>query len=67
MEGDIATIGCGLATLGPGLGLGVLIGQTQTAIARQPELSGKLTTNMFIGIGFVEVLALIGLVAGFIF
>lgn len=67
MEGNLATLGYGLAAIGPGIGLGILIGHTQTAIARQPELSGRLTTNMFIGIGFVEVLALIGLVTGFIF
>lgn len=67
MEGNIATLGYGLAAIGPGIGLGILIGQTQTSIARQPELSGKLTTNMFIGIGFVEVLALLGLVTGFMF
>jgi len=36
-------------------------------MARQPELGGRLTTNMFIGIAFVEALALIGLVAGFLF
>lgn len=64
--GSLATVGYGLAAIGPGIGLGILIGQTQTSIARQPELTGRLTTNMFIGIGFVEVLALLGLVAGFI-
>ena len=63
----VATIGYGLATLGPGIGLGILIGHTQDSIARQPELAGKLTVNMFIGIAFVEALALIGLVAGFLF
>ena len=63
----LATIGYGLAAIGPGIGLGILIGYTQDAIARQPELSGKLTTNMFIGIAFVEALALIGLVTGFLF
>ena len=41
----LATIGYGLAAIGPGIGLGILIGHTQDAIARQPELSGKLTTN----------------------
>lgn len=63
----LATIGYGLAAIGPGIGLGILIGHTQDAIARQPELSGKLTTNMFIGIAFVEALALIGIVMGFLF
>ena len=65
--GVLATIGYGLATLGPGICIGILIGKTQESMARQPELGGRLTTNMFIGIAFVEALALIGLVAGFLF
>jgi F-type H+-transporting ATPase subunit c len=36
-------------------------------MARQPEVAGQLRTTMFIGVAFVEVLALLGLVAGFIF
>lgn len=67
MEGNIATIGYGLATLGPGIGLGILIGKTVEGMARQPEVAGQLRTTMFIGVAFVEVLALLGLVAGFIF
>lgn len=67
LTGNIATIGYGLATLGPGIGLGILIGKTVEGMARQPEVAGQLRTTMFIGVAFVEVLALLGLVAGFIF
>jgi F-type H+-transporting ATPase subunit c len=67
VSGNIATIGYGLAVLGPGIGLGILIGKTVEAMARQPESSGQLRTTMFIGIGFVEVLGLLGLITGFIF
>lgn len=67
MEGNIATIGYGLATLGPGIGLGILVGKTQEATARQPELSGPIRTNMFIGAALVEALGLLGLVTGFLF
>lgn len=67
MTGNLAVIGYGLAAIGPGIGIGILVGHTQNAVARQPELAGKLTTNMFIGIAFVEALALIGLGAGFLF
>lgn len=63
----LATIGYGLATLGPGIGLGILIGKTQEATARQPELRGSFSTTMFVGIAFVEALALIGIVMGFLF
>ena len=67
MEGNIATIGYGLATLGPGLGLVLMIGQTQIATARQPEVAGRLFTNMMIGAALIEVLGLLGLVAGLMF
>jgi F-type H+-transporting ATPase subunit c len=67
VSGNVATIGYGLATLGPGIGLGILIGKTVEGIARQPEVAGQLRTTMFIGVAFVEVLALLGLIAGFLF
>ena len=67
MEGNIATVGYGLAAMGPGIGLGILIGQTQIATARQPEVAGRLFTNMMIGAALIEVLGLLGLVAGLMF
>lgn len=67
LTGNINTIGYGIATLGPGLGLGMLIGKTVEGMARQPEIAGQLRTTMFIGVAFVELLALLGLVAGFLF
>lgn len=67
VTGNVATIGYGLGTLGPGIGLGILIGKALEGIARQPEVAGQLRTTMFIGVAFVEVLALLGLVAGFLF
>lgn len=67
LTGNINTIGYGIATLGPGLGLGMLIGKTVEGMARQPEVAGQLRTTMFIGVAFVELLALLGLVAGFLF
>ena len=64
--GNIATIGYGLAAIGPGIGIGILVGKTQEATARQPEVAGALRITMFIGMALVEALGLIGLVAGFI-
>lgn len=66
ITGSIATVGYGLATIGPGLGIGILVGKALEGMARQPEMAGQLRTTMFLGIAFVEALALIGLVAGFI-
>ncbi|WP_448851948.1 ATP synthase F0 subunit C [Corynebacterium sp. 335C] len=65
--GGLKTIGYGISTLGPGLGIGILAGKTVEGMARQPEMAGQLRTTMFLGIAFTEALALIGLVAGFIF
>lgn len=67
MSGNLATIGYGIATIGPGLGIGILVGKALEGMARQPEMAGQLRTTMFLGIAFVEALALIGLVAGFLF
>lgn len=66
VSGSIVTVGYGIATIGPGLGIGILVGKTLEGMARQPEMAGQLRTTMFLGIAFVEALALIGLVAGFI-
>jgi F-type H+-transporting ATPase subunit c len=53
-----AGLGMGLATLGPGLGIGYLTGRTTDAIARQPEASGDIRTAMIIGVALAEALAL---------
>lgn len=63
MEADAAKLlGAGLAmglgSLGPGIGLGMLVSKTVESIARQPEASGDLRTTMFIGIGVTEAVAL---------
>ena len=58
----LAYVGYGLATLGPGIGIGLLVGKTQEATARQPEVAGRLFTNMIIGAGMGEALGLIGFV-----
>lgn len=66
MTGTIAYIGYGIATLGPALGIGMLVGKTQEATARQPEVAGRLFTNMIIGAALVEALALIGFAMPFV-
>ena len=64
VTGSLSVIGYGLATLGPGLGLGILFGKAMESTARQPEVSGKI--HMFIGLALVEVLGLLGFVAALI-
>lgn len=61
-----AGISIGFAALGTGIGMGMLVGSAMESMARQPEATGTLTTNMFIGLAFIEALALYALVISFI-
>jgi F-type H+-transporting ATPase subunit c len=56
----------GLAAIGPGIGMGILMGKSVEAMARQPEAAGMVRGIMFIGIGLIEALALFGFVLSFI-
>ena len=67
LSGNIATVGYGLAAIGPGIGVGIVVGKAIEGTSRQPELQGRLQIQMFIGIAFTEALALIGIATGFIF
>jgi F-type H+-transporting ATPase subunit c len=57
-----AGLAYGLAAIGPGIGIGYLVGQSVQAMARQPEAAGMVRTTMFLGIAFTEALTLIGFV-----
>jgi F-type H+-transporting ATPase subunit c len=65
VNGNLNVLGYGLGALGPGIGLGFLIGKALEGIARQPEAAGQVRTTMFIGLAFVEALALFGFVLAF--
>jgi F-type H+-transporting ATPase subunit c len=62
----IAALAYGLGAIGPGIGIGYLVGQSVQAMARQPEAAGMVRTTMFLGIAFTEALALIGFVVFFL-
>ncbi|MET8332705.1 ATP synthase F0 subunit C [Streptosporangium canum] len=64
---NLGSIGYGLAAIGPGIGVGIIFGQGVQAIARQPEAYGLIRQNMLLGFVLTEALALIGLVAPFMF
>ncbi len=64
---DIGAVGYGLAAIGPGIGIGLVFGHAIEAMARQPEATGRISLYMWIGFALTEALALIGLVAPFIF
>ncbi len=55
-----ATIGIG--TLSTGIGQGLSVSSAMNSIARQPEASGTIGTNLIIGLAFIESLAIYALV-----
>ncbi len=59
-------LAAGLGVLGPGIGIGILVSKALEAIGRNPEASGKVQATMFIGVAFVEALAIFALVVAFI-
>jgi F-type H+-transporting ATPase subunit c len=65
--GNLGSIGYGLAAIGPGVGIGIIFGQGVNAMARQPEMTGVIRTNMLLGFAFAEALALIGIVMPFVY
>ena len=64
----IAAIGAGLAAIGAGIGIGKIGGSALEAMARQPEHSGMIQTNMnmIIAAALVEGVALFGVVVAFL-
>ncbi|MBW3083225.1 ATP synthase F0 subunit C [Bifidobacterium phasiani] len=63
VAGNISILGYGLAALGPGIGLGIVVGKALEGTARQPEVAGRLQTLMLIGAALIELLGLLGFVA----
>ncbi|GIW68906.1 ATP synthase F0 subunit C [Candidatus Parcubacteria bacterium] len=55
-----------VGVFGPAIGIGMIAAKALEAIGRNPDASGKVVTNMFIGIAFTEALAIFALVVGFI-
>ena len=73
ITGDLSDIGTGiqavgaalaycLAAIGASVGIANVVGNAISAMARQPESANMVRTTMFIGVAFIEALALIGLV-----
>ena len=50
-------VGAGLIVIGDGIGLGQIGGKAMEGIARQPEATGKIQTNMIIIAALLEGLA----------
>lgn len=61
----IGLIGAGIAVLtgaGAGIGIGIAAGRATEAMARQPEMAGKIQTIMILGAALAEATAIYGLV-----
>ena len=61
-----AVVGCGLAVLGAGIGIGFIGGKSTEAIARQPQIGGRIVSAMIIAAALIEGVTLFALVIGFL-
>lgn len=62
----LALFGAGLATIGAGIGIGGVGGKAVEAMARQPEIAGKVQTAGIIFAALVEAIALLTAVTAFL-
>ena len=61
----LIAIGAGIAVLGAlgaGIGIGIATGKAVEAVARQPEVEGKITKNLILGCALAEATAIYGFV-----
>ena len=56
----------GLGVMGPGIGIGLIGGRAMDAIGRNPDVAGKIISNMILAIVFTEALGILALVVAFI-
>lgn len=57
-----ASIGAGIAAIGAGIGIGKIGSSAMEAIARQPEASGDIRSNMIVIAALVEGVALFAVI-----
>ena len=50
------------SAIGAGIGDGLVTGKSIESMTRQPEMSGKIMTNMFISVGLIESIPIIAIV-----
>ena len=61
-----AGICMGFGAIGPGIGEGIVAGKAIEAMGRNPEMSGRLFTNMLIGMAVTETTSIYALLITFI-
>lgn len=62
----LAVLGAGLAVIGGGLGIGLVGKAALESIARQPEASGTIGTNMILAAALIEGATLFAIVVAFL-
>ncbi len=60
-----AAIAIAISAVGVAVGQGMAASKAIESMARQPELQGKLQSTMILAMGFMEALAIYGLVIAF--
>ncbi|MDA1189270.1 MAG: ATP synthase F0 subunit C [Chloroflexi bacterium] len=70
MEGDLSSLGAGLAiglgAVGPALGIGILAAKAMESLGRNPDAAGPIQQNMILAIAFTEAIAIYALVVAVI-
>ncbi len=61
-----AVMSCSLAIIGAALGIGFIGSKSVEAIARQPQVGGKIITGMIIAAALIEGVTLFALVINFL-
>jgi F-type H+-transporting ATPase subunit c len=64
MNKGLGALGAGLAVIGGGLGIGMIGKGAVESIARQPEASGTISTQMILAAALVEGATLFAVVVG---
>ena len=60
-----AALAIALSAMGVAIGQGMAASKAIESMARQPEMQGKLQSTMILAMGFMEALAIYGLVIAF--
>lgn len=69
LDAGLKAIGAGLAmvgSLGPGIGIGLMVQGAMQGIGRNPDAAGAIQTNMILGIVFAEAVAIYALVVALV-
>ncbi len=56
-----AGLAMGLGSVGPAVGIGMLVGKAMEALGRNPEAAGVIQTNMILGVAFAEAIGIYSL------